>query len=169
MLTVDSFDCFGNNHRPPGKDVHASSKKEIHQSSTRLFGSSMETILCMMHLDMEAQKDEKKEQPAEPQSEPAKPEPPGEPAMLETGQASPEPAKLEPDANTRSNKGRQVKKCCPLWAKFIFLQMASRDTRASRTTLVDILHRDLHLFLSYIFLQIVMYCDLHIFWGRRCD
>lgn len=62
----------------------------------------------------EAQKDEKKEQPAEPQSEPAKPEPPGEPAMLETGQASPEPAKLEPDANTRSNKGRQVKKCCPL-------------------------------------------------------
>jgi len=74
----------------------------------------METILCMMHLDMEAQKDEKKEQPAEPQSEPAKPEPPGEPAMLETGQASPEPAKLEPDANTRSNKGRQVKKCCPL-------------------------------------------------------
>lgn len=75
----------------------------------------METILCMMHLDMEAQKDEKKEQPAEPQLEPAKPEPPGEPAMLETGQASPEPAKLEPDANTRSNKGRrQVKKCCPL-------------------------------------------------------
>ena len=68
----------------------------------------------IMHLDMEAQKDEK-EQAAEPRSEPAKPEPPGEPATLETG--GPEPAKLEPEANTspsKSNKGRQVKKCCPL-------------------------------------------------------
>ena len=120
--------------------VHKAIRSEDKRLKTRLldhtlpalaFGAWLHSIwtwTCYTFFHSEAEKLEEKAEAPPPPVSPTSP--PVEPAKLEPQS---EPAKLDTVEGKAGKKGKQMKKCCPLWGKFVFfLRMTSRGTRTSR-------------------------------------